>query len=53
MMKYMEMAATPDTFKQYLNDFVMKPEWEYLEAIGGMKQASILRRLAREVKFLD
>jgi hypothetical protein len=30
----------------------MKPEFEYLDAIGGMKQAAILKRLAREVKFL-
>ncbi|MBE0480257.1 MAG: CoA transferase subunit A [Dehalococcoidia bacterium] len=52
MMKYMEMAASPESFKQYLSDYVMKPEFEYLEAIGGMRQAAILRRLAREVKFL-
>jgi acyl CoA:acetate/3-ketoacid CoA transferase alpha subunit len=52
ILKYMEYAATPETFKKYLEDYVMKPEFEYLEAIGGMKQATILRRLAREVKFL-
>jgi glutaconate CoA-transferase subunit A len=52
IMKYMEYAASAETFKKYIEDFVMKPEWEYLEAIGGMRQASILRRLAREVKFL-
>ena len=52
MMKYMEMASTPETFKKYIDEYVMKPEFEYLEAIGGLKQASILRRLAREVKLL-
>ena len=52
IMKYMQAAASPETFKQYIDEYVMKPEWEYLEAIGGIKQASILRRLAREVKFL-
>jgi len=31
---------------------VMKPEFEYLDAIGGMRQAAVLKRLAREVKFL-
>jgi len=46
IMKYMEYAASAETFKKYIEDYVMKPEWEYLEAIGGMKQASILRRLA-------
>lgn len=52
IMKYMQAASSPDTFKQYLDEYVMKPEFEYLEAIGGMRQAAILRRLAREVKFL-
>jgi glutaconate CoA-transferase subunit A len=52
IMRYMQAASNPDAFKQYLDEFVMKPEWEYLEAIGGMRQAAILRRLAREVKFL-
>ena len=52
MTKYMELAKAPETLKQYIDDYVMKPEFEYLEAIGGMKQAAILRRLAREVKFL-
>jgi glutaconate CoA-transferase subunit A len=52
IMRYMQAASNPDAFKQYLGEYVMKPEWEYLEAIGGMRQAAILRRLAREVKFL-
>jgi glutaconate CoA-transferase subunit A len=52
IMRYMQAASNPDAFKQYLDEYVMKPEWEYLEAIGGMRQAAILRRLAREVKFL-
>jgi glutaconate CoA-transferase subunit A len=52
IMKYMQAAMSPETFSQYLDEYVKKPEWEYLEAIGGMKQAAILRRLAREVKFL-
>ncbi|UCC60598.1 MAG: CoA transferase subunit A [Dehalococcoidia bacterium] len=52
IMQYMQAAASPETFQQYLDHYVKKPEWEYLEAIGGIKQASILRRLAREVKFL-
>ncbi len=52
IMKYMQAAASPETFKQYIDEYVMKPEWEYLDAVGGMKQAAILRRLAREVKFL-
>jgi glutaconate CoA-transferase subunit A len=52
IMRYMQAAGSPETFKQYIDDYVMKPEFDYLEAIGGMKQAAILRRLAREVKFL-
>lgn len=52
IMKYMQAARSPETFQQYIDEYVMKPEFEYLEAIGGMKQAAILRRLAREVKFL-
>lgn len=52
MMRYMELASSAETFKQYIDEYVMKPEFEYLEAIGGMRQATVLRRLAREVKFL-
>ncbi len=52
IMQYMQAAGSPETFKQYIDHYVMKPEFEYLEAIGGMKQATILRRLAREVTFL-
>ena len=52
IMQYMQAASSPETFKQYIDHYVMKPEFEYLEAIGGMKQAAILKRLAREVKFL-
>jgi glutaconate CoA-transferase subunit A len=52
IMRYMQAAGTSETFKQYIDEYVMKPEFDYLEAIGGMKQAAILRRLAREVKFL-
>jgi len=51
-MTYMQKAANPETFKEYLEEFVMKPEFEYLEAIGGMRKAAILKRLAREVTFL-
>ena len=52
IMRYMQAAMSPETYKQYLDEYVMKPEFEYLEAVGGIKQASILRRLAREVKYL-
>jgi glutaconate CoA-transferase subunit A len=52
IMKYMQAATSPDTFKQYIDEYVMKPEFEYLEAVGGMRQAAVLKRLAREVKFL-
>jgi glutaconate CoA-transferase subunit A len=52
IMTYMQKAANPETFKEYLEEFVMKPEFEYLEAIGGMRKAAILKRLAREVTFL-
>jgi len=52
IMKYMQAASSPETFKQYLDEYVMKPEFEYLDAIGGMRQAAVLKRLAREVKFL-
>src|SRR5512136_1349500 len=52
MMKYMEMAANPDSFKTYLDQYVMKSEDEYLEAIGGLKQTNLLKKLAREVKSL-
>lgn len=52
IMKYMQGASSPETFKQYIDEYVMKPEFEYLEAIGGIRQAAVLKRLAREVKFL-
>jgi glutaconate CoA-transferase, subunit A len=52
IMKYMQASTTPETFAQYIDQYVKKPEFDYLEAIGGMKQAAILRRLAREVKYL-
>jgi len=52
MLTYMEMAASPDTFKQYLDSYVMKSEDEYLEAIGGLKQMKLLKKLAEEVKLL-
>jgi len=52
MMTYMEMAASPDTFKQYLDNYVMKSEDEYLEAVGGLKQMNLLKKLAEEVKLL-
>ncbi|MCX5999612.1 MAG: CoA transferase subunit A [Chloroflexi bacterium] len=52
MIKYMEAAATPDTFKGYLDQFVMKSEDEYLEAVGGVRQFNLLKKLAREVKLL-
>jgi hypothetical protein len=48
----MEMAASADTFKNYLDQYVMKSEDEYLEAIGGLKQTNLLKKLAREVKSL-
>ena len=52
MMKYMEMAASPETFKGYLDEYVMRSEDEYLEAVGGLKQMNLLKKLAREVKLL-
>jgi acyl CoA:acetate/3-ketoacid CoA transferase alpha subunit len=52
MMTYMDMAAKPDTFKSYLDQYVMKSEDEYLEAAGGLKQMNLLKKLAREVKSL-
>jgi len=52
IMKYMQAAMSPETFQQYIDEYVMKPEFDYLDAIGGMKQAAILKRLAREVKYL-
>ena len=52
LMKYMEMANSPETLGQYLNEYVMRPESEYLEAIGGQRQTDLLRKLAQEVKFL-
>jgi len=52
MMKYMEMAATPESFKEYLDQYVMKSEDEYLEAVGGPKQMDLLNKLAWEVKLL-
>jgi len=52
MITYTEMAASPDTFKQYLDNYVMKSEDEYLEAVGGLKQMNLLKKLAREVKLL-
>lgn len=52
MMAYMDMAAKPDTFKSYLDQYVMKSEDEYLEAVGGLKQMNLLKKLAREVKSL-
>jgi len=52
MITYIEMAASPDTFKQYLDNYVMRSEDEYLEAVGGLKQMNLLKKLAREVKLL-
>jgi glutaconate CoA-transferase subunit A len=52
MITYTEMAASPDTFKQYLANYVMKSEEEYLEAVGGLKQMNLLKKLAQEVKLL-
>ncbi len=52
MMTYMDMAAKPDTFKSYLDQYVMKSEDEYLESVGGLKQMNLLKKLAREVKSL-
>lgn len=52
MMTYMEMAAKVDTFRSYLDRYVMKSEDEYLEAAGGLKRMNLLKRLAREVKSL-
>lgn len=52
MMKYMEMAASPETFKDYLDQYVAKSEDGYLEAVGGPKQMDLLKKLAREVKSL-
>lgn len=52
MIKYSEMAASPDTFKQYMEQYVMKSEDEYLEAVGGLKHLNLLKKLAREVKLL-
>jgi len=52
MMKYMEMAATAEGFKEYLDQYVMKSEDKYLEAVGGLKQMDLLQKLAREVKLL-
>jgi len=52
MLTYMEMAASPDTFKQYLDDYVMTSEDEYLEAVGGLEQMNLLKKLAEEVKLL-
>jgi len=52
MMKYMEMAASPESFKDYLSEYVMGSEAEYLEKIGGPKHLDVLRKLAREVKLL-
>lgn len=52
MMTYMDMAAKPDTFTNYMDQFVMKSEDEYLEAVGGLKHMNLLKKLAREVKSL-
>lgn len=52
MMKYMEMAASPEGFKDYLEKYVGSSEDEYLDAVGGLRQANLLRKLAREVKAL-
>jgi glutaconate CoA-transferase subunit A len=52
MMTYMDMAVKPDTFKSYLEQYVMTSEDEYLEAVGGLKQLNLLKKLAREVKSL-
>jgi len=52
MMDYMEMAATAEGFGSYLQEYVMKPEEEYLETVGGLRQMTLLKKLAREVKLL-
>ena len=52
MMTYMDMAAKPDTFRNYMDQYVMKSEDEYLEAAGGLKQMNLLKKLAREAKSL-
>lgn len=52
MMRYMEMAASPETFQDYLKEYVMKSENEYQEAVGGSQQLGLLKKLATEVKLL-
>ena len=52
MMKYMDMAASPETFKDYLDQYVTKSEDGYLEAVGRPNQMDLLKKLAREVKSL-
>ena len=52
MITYSEMAASPETFRQYVEQYVMRSEDEYLEAVGGLKHLNLLKKLAREVKLL-
>jgi glutaconate CoA-transferase subunit A len=52
MMTYMEMAAKPESFKDYLERIVLKSENEYLEAVGGAKHLDLLKKLSAEVKSL-
>jgi glutaconate CoA-transferase subunit A len=38
--KYVEAYSSPETFKQYIQDYVLstKDHWEFLEKIGGVKK---------------
>ena len=38
--KYVEAYATPEAFKQYIQDYVLstKDHWEFLEKVGGVKK---------------
>ena len=52
MMTYMEMAAKPESFTDYLDRYVMKSEEEYMDALGGARHLDVLKKLAGEVKIL-
>jgi len=38
--KYVEAYSTPETFKQYIQEYVLstKDHWEFLEKVGGVKK---------------
>lgn len=51
LIDYSEMSAA-GKFDQYLEQYVMKSEEDYLRAVGDSKHFDMVRRLAREVKLL-